>query len=104
MIEIKVPEYYDEEYTDGMPTYAVLNINGIKITLNKNDLDDLEEEVKRYTKPHYCYQCKKFIMNKWREWRHGGSCCKDGPISIEKAGYDMCVDCMNSCKDFEERQ
>lgn len=103
MIEIRTPDYNDEEYTDGAPTYAVLNIRGIKIMLNKNDLDNLEEELKRYSKPHYCYQCKKFIMNKYGEWKIGGSCCKNKSISQEQAGYENCVDCMNTCSDFEEK-
>lgn len=102
MIEIKVPDYDDEEYVDGASTYAILNINGIKIPLNKNNVDSLKEEIERYTKPQYCYQCKHFLMNKWHEWRLGGSCCKDEDVSLDLAGNKNCKDCLNTCRNFEE--
>lgn len=103
MIEIRTPDWNDEEYADGMSTYAILDLRGIKIPLNKNDVDDLKEEIERYTKPQYCYQCRHFLMNKYGEWRHGGSCCKDEPVDIELAGNKNCKDCLDSCKDFKER-
>lgn len=100
MIEITVPDYCDEEYTDGRVTYAILNIRGTKIPLNMEDTFELKDAIEEYTKPQYCYQCKKFIMNKYG-WTYGGSCCKNGDIDPNLAGNINCVSCLDSCSDFE---
>ena len=59
-------DYEDEEYdTCGNTTHAVLKVNGIKIPLCGNCLQELNQSLKQLNNTTFCYKCANFIMSKW---------------------------------------
>lgn len=99
MIEVRPISYEDEEYDScGNTTHAVLKVDRITIHLCGDCLQELNESLKQFNNTIFCYKCSNFIMSRCG-WNYGGSCQKDGEISIENAGFDNCVDCMHTCKD-----
>ena len=103
-VEIKVRDYDDEEYDDcGSTAVAILKVGHIKIPLCMNCVNELQEYVNDFCRPQYCYQCKYFKRTTWG-WHYGGSCCKDEDIADKDVGYRHCKDCMDSCRDFAEKE
>lgn len=104
MIVFRKPEWEDKDYDScGNTTIAVLEIDSITIPLCDECVNDLSEQIKEYHDTIFCHKCSEFVMNKWG-WHYGGSCKKkaalDGKtITIENAGLDYCVDCLDTCKD-----
>ena len=84
-------------------TVAILDINGIRIPLSMIRLENLITQVKEFDEKIFCYKCEQFIMSR-SGWNYGGSCKLKGKeynisIAEENAGYDCCVDCMDTCKE-----
>ena len=99
-VELNVRDWNDEEYDSCCRTaIATLKIDCIKIPLCMECIEELKEQLERFCKPQYCYQCKYFKMSR-SGWNYGGSCCKDKDISDDLAGYECCKGCMSFCKDF----
>lgn len=108
-ISINPPVYGDDPLDDlNAPIFtndraiAILNINGIKIPLSKDRMDQLIEEIEGFKNKIFCYKCNEFIMSR-SGWNYGGSCKLKGleygvEITESNAGYSCCVDCMDSCK------
>ena len=99
MIEIRPVGYEDSDYDScGSTTVAVLQVDCIKIPLCNECVNELNESLTKFNNTIFCHKCKHFIMSQWGS-KYGGSCQKDGEISIENAGYVNCVDCMHTCED-----
>ena len=83
-------------------TVAILDINGIRIPLSMERLQNLTTQVKEFNEKVFCYMCDHFIMSR-SGWNYGGSCKLQGKqygkiINEVNAGFECCVDCMNTCK------
>lgn len=103
-IEFKIRDWDDEEYDDCCSTaIAILKVGHIKIPLCEECVNDLKEFINDFCRPQYCYQCNYFKKSQWG-WKYGGSCCKDEDVPDDLICYKYTKDCMDSCKDFTERQ
>lgn len=99
MLEIVAKDYTDEDYDScGNTTIATLRMNGIKIPLCSECIEELTESLDVFNNTIFCHKCEKFIMSE-SGWRYGGSCRKDKEVESKDAGYICCVDCMDTCKD-----
>lgn len=108
-IYLRVPEYDDPISDQCAPiftndrTVAVLEINGIRIPLSFDRVEDLISKVEEFKNTTFCYKCDYFIMSK-SGWNYGGSCKLKGKrhdedLNENNAGFIYCVDCMATCKD-----
>ena len=104
MIEFRGSSWEDKEYDScGNTTVAVLEINSMTIPLCMDCVTELLKCVDVFNNTTFCYQCGHFVDSK-SGWKYGGSCklkaLKDGEeITPKNAGFDYCVDCMNTCED-----
>ena len=108
-IKLRAPESDDPYEDSNAPmfqencTVAILDINGIRIPLSIDRVNDLINEVNEFSKIVFCYKCDKFIMSR-SGFKYGGSCKlqaeKDGVFFNDAlAGYRYAVDCTHTCKD-----
>jgi hypothetical protein len=104
MITFRKRDWDDKEYcTCGSTAAAVLEIDSITIPLCLNCVDDLADQLNEYNNTIFCYKCSEFVFNEYG-WRYGGSCKKKAGqhgvvITSKNAGYNCCVDCLDTCKD-----
>lgn len=104
MITFRKRDWDDKEYcTCGSTAVAVLEIDNITIPLCLNCIDDLNDQMKEYNNTIFCHKCSEFVMNRWGEWRHGGSCKKKATeqgitLTENLVGYNCFVDCLDTCK------
>ena len=107
MLTFRKRDWEDKEYcTCGSTAVAVLEIDYITIPLCPECVNDLNEQLNGYNNTTFCYKCSEFVMNKWG-WRYGGSCKKIAEqkgitITVENAGYDCFVDCLDTCKEAKQ--
>ena len=103
-IELNVADWNAEEYDACCTTtVAELKINGIKIPLCLNSVEELKAQVEAFCKAQYCYQCQHFKMSKWG-FKYDGSCNIDGNVTEENIGHINCVGSMYTCKKFLEKK
>ena len=107
MIEIKPVDYYDDDTSTydmcNEETIASLQINNIKIPLCDKCVKELTQSLEEFHKTVFCHKCQEFVMSE-SGWKYGGSCKRKARINNEvitekDAGYNYCVDCMDTCKD-----
>lgn len=104
MIEINPVSYNDSEYDCcGNETIASIHINNIKIPLCDECVKELTQSLYKFNNTVFCHKCKEFVMSK-SGWKYGGSCRRKAKLNNEiitekNAGYNYCVDCMDTCKD-----
>lgn len=104
MLTLRKRDWEDKEYDScGNTAVAVLEIDSITIPVCLECLNELNEQLNDYNNTIFCYKCSEFVMSK-DGWRYGGSCKKKAAaygktITVKNAGYDCCVDCLDTCKD-----
>lgn len=104
MITFRKADWEDKDYDScGNTAIAVLEIDSITIPLCDKCVNDLTDQIKEYHDTIFCHKCSEFVMSR-SGWRYGGSCKKKAAlhgetITIDNAGFDYSVDCLNTCKD-----
>ena len=105
MLTFRKRDWDDKDYDGcGNTAIAVLEIDNITIPLCAECVDDLTEQLNEYNNIIFCHKCSEFVMNRWGEWRHGGSCKKKAAqqgitLTENLVGYNCFVDCLDTCKD-----
>jgi len=104
MIKLRPVDWDDPKY-DGCvyATMAVLDVNGIRIPLCEECVEELSADLKAFNQMVFCHKCEHAIPSKWG-WSYGGSCRKKAEtygkeITDETAGYECCVGWMDTCDD-----
>lgn len=109
MIEI-LKRYYDDEDYDacGSTTYAVLKINGIKIPLCSECVNELTESLTKFNNTVFCHKCKHYIMNQYG-LKYDGTCKKkaeqNGDIVTEDlVGFKYPTGYLDTCDSGELKE
>ena len=72
---------------------AVLEAEGVQITLCYECLDELQDSLIEFSNTVFCHQCENFKMRP-EGWSYGGTCC----CRSENGTLTRDVDCMGSCQ------
>ena len=104
MVTFRKKDWDDKPYDCcGSTAIAVLEIDNITIPLCAECVNELTEQLNEYNNIIFCHKCSEFVMNRWGDWGHGGSCKKKAAeqgitLTEDLVGYDCCVDCLDTCK------
>ena len=101
-IDLREYDYCDDDfkYDDCCNlTVATLKVGSVKIPICWDCINELQEELTRFIKPQYCFQCKHWKPSPYG-YSYSGSCCKDEDVSDNSIGYKKPRDRMDKCKDF----
>lgn len=107
MITLKLKDSDSEEYcVCGMPTYAELKVERIKIPLCEECLEELIEKVDNFKNVIPCGKCK-WVIKKPNDWRF--SCTLKAQkarklLTQDDAGYLYPVDYTDTCKEAERKK
>lgn len=99
MVELREPNYYDDEESDICGNYieAILKVNNITIPLCKDCLEDLKSSIKEFDELELCCRCENLVSRGAISLYHyGGTCTVTG---YDADYFDRC-----KCSQFKKKE